>query len=270
MTKAQADLPHSRRLLVEERRRLIVSFVEEHGRATVEELATQFGTSAVTIRGDLEALAQVSAITRSHGGALPVGQITTANDTPLNIKETRWHAQKLRIGQAAAKLIRDGETIILDSGSTTVEIARQIRHMKFESLTVVTNALNIVLELSGLPNVRVMMLGGLLRPTSYSLVGPDAEQTLSRLSADRLFLGVDGLDPAVGVTTPDPLEASLNALMIRVSRETIAVLDGSKLGQRSLSVITPVNKLHQVITDSSAPAAAVEKLRQAGVEVTLV
>jgi DeoR family transcriptional regulator, aga operon transcriptional repressor len=269
MRKAQAN-SRSRRLLVEERRRLIVSFVEEHGRATVEELAAHFSTSAVTIRADLEALAQAGAITRSHGGALPNSQPPAANDTPLNIKETRWHAQKLRIGQAAAKLIRDGETIILDSGSTTVEIARQIRQMKFESLTVITNALNIALELSGLPSIRVMMLGGLLRPTSYSLVGPDAEQALAKLSADRLFLGVDGLDPVVGVTTPDPLEASLNALMIRVSRETVAVLDASKLGQRSLSVITPVDKLHQVITDASAPSGVVEKLRQTGVEVTLV
>jgi DeoR family transcriptional regulator, aga operon transcriptional repressor len=258
----------SRRLLVEERRRLIVDLVEQQGRATVEELATRFGTSTVTIRADLDALARSSAIARSHGGALPVAPAT--NDTPLNIKETRWHAQKLRIGHAAAKMIQDGETIILDSGSTTVEIARQIRQMKFESLTVITNALNIALELSGLPHIRVMMLGGLLRDTSYSLVGPDAEQALSKLSADKLFLGVDGLDPVVGVTTPDPLEASLNALMIRVSRETIGVFDASKLGQRSLSVITTVQHLHRVITDTSAETKAVESLRAAGVEVTLV
>ncbi|HWX67100.1 MAG TPA: DeoR/GlpR family DNA-binding transcription regulator [Rhodanobacter sp.] len=258
----------SRRLLVEERRRLIVELVEQQGRATVEELATRFGTSTVTIRADLDALVRNAAIARSHGGALPMAPAT--NDTPLNIKETRWHAQKLRIGLAAAKMIRDGETIILDSGSTTVEIARQIRQMKFESLTVITNALNIALELSGLPHIRVMMLGGLLRDTSYSLVGPDAEQALSKLSADKLFLGVDGLDPVVGVTTPDPLEATLNALMIRVSRETIAVFDASKLGQRSLSVITPVQHLHRVITDTSAEAKAVESLRDAGVEVTLV
>ena len=167
-------------------------------------------------------------------------------------------------------MIRDGETIILDSGSTTVEIARQIRQMKFESLTVITNALNIAMELSGLPQIRVMMLGGLLRQTSYSLVGPDAEQALAKLSADRLFLGVDGLDPNVGVTTPDPLEAALNALMIRVSRQTIAVLDASKLGQRSLSVITPVKNLDTVISDNSAPAETVEALRAAGVQVVLV
>jgi len=268
MSKAHSPAP-ARRLLVEERRRLIVDFVEQHGRATVEELATQFGTSTVTIRGDLEALARIAAIARSHGGALPVGT-PVSGDTPLNIKETRWHAQKLRIGAAAAKLIKDGETIILDSGSTTVEIARQLRQLKFESLTVITNALNIALELSGLPHIRVMMLGGLLRQTSYSLVGPDAEQALAKLSADRLFLGVDGLDPVVGVTTPDPLEASLNALMIRVSRETIAVLDASKLGQRSLSVITPVGKLHKVITDTSAPPEMTEALRMAGVTVMLV
>jgi DeoR family transcriptional regulator of aga operon len=258
----------SRRLLVEERRRLIVELVEQQGRATVEELATRFGTSTVTIRADLDALARSSAIARSHGGALPVAPAT--NDTPLNIKETRWHAQKLRIGQAAAKMIQDGETIILDSGSTTVEIARQIRQMKFESLTVITNALNIAMELTGMPQVRVMMLGGLLRQTSYSLVGPDAEQALAKLSADRLFLGVDGLDPEVGVTTPDPLEAALNALMIRVSRQTIAVLDASKLGQRSLSVITPLKNLDMVISDSSAPTETVEALRDAGVQVVLV
>jgi DeoR family transcriptional regulator, aga operon transcriptional repressor len=268
MTETRAAAP-SQRLLVEERRRLIVEYVESNGRATVEELASRFGTSTVTIRNDLETLARNAVIARSHGGALPVTQ-TVTSDIPLNIKETRSHPQKLRIGQAAATLIRDGETIILDSGSTTVEIARQIRQMKFHSLTVVTNALNIALELSGLPNIRVMMLGGLLRQTSYSLVGPDAEQALSRISADRLFLGVDGLDPDVGVTTPDPLEASLNALMIRVSRETVAVFDASKLGQRSLSVITPVHALHGVITDTGAAPDMIRALRDAGVKVTLV
>ncbi|TCV97462.1 DeoR family transcriptional regulator [Luteibacter rhizovicinus] len=256
------------KLLVEERRRLIVDFVEQYGRGTVEELASRFGISSVTIRNDLEALSRTGSLVRSHGGAIPASSLSV--DIPLNIKETRHLAQKQRIGQAAAKLIGDGETIILDSGTTTVEIARCIRHMKFESLTVVTNALNIALELSGLPNVRVMMLGGLLRPTSYSLVGPDAEQALSRLSADKLFLGVDGLDPEVGVTTPDPLEASLNALMIRISRVTIAVLDASKLGQRSLSVIAPLAQIDMVITDSSVGADMREALQAGGPELVVV
>lgn len=268
MTTRRKAAPPPPKLLVEERRRRIVERVNEKGRATVDELVALFDISAVTIRADLEALDRTGAINRSHGGALPAS--TTQLDTPLTIKETRHHAQKLRIGQAAARLIEDGDTVILDSGSTTVEIARQIRQRKWTSLTVITNALNIAMELSATPAVRVMMLGGLLRQTSYSLAGPDAEQALSRLSADRLFLGVDGLDPAVGVTTPDPLEASLNALMIRVSRQTIAVLDASKFGQRSLSVIAPVNELDMVISDDAAPAEYVEALESKGVKTLLV
>ncbi len=263
--EASAKMP---RMLVEERRRHIVEQVEAAGRATVGELAKRFDISAVTIRGDLEALARAGAITRSHGGALPT---TVARiDTPLGVKETRRLAEKRRIGATAAKLIGDRETIILDSGSTTVEIARQIRQRQWHSLTIITNALNIALELNGLTGVRIMMLGGMLRPTSYSLAGPDAERALARLSADRLFLGVDGLDPDVGVTTPDPQEATLNALMVQVSRETVAVLDASKLGQRSLSVIAPVDKLDIVITDTSAPSDALQALRERGVQVMAV
>lgn len=258
----------SHRLLVEERRRLIVEQVEREGRATVEELAARFRISPVTIRADLEALARNAAIVRSHGGALPAP--AHAIDTPLSIKETRRHAQKRRIGQAAAKFVEDGETIILDSGSTTIEIARALRQRKWSELTVITNGLHIALELGAIPAIRVMMLGGLLRASSHSLVGPGAEQMLAQLSADRLFLGVDGIDPEVGVTTPDPQEATLNALMIRMSREVVGVFDSSKFGQRSLSVIAPLSGLQKVITDTGASAEYVQALEAAGVGVVLV
>lgn len=260
--------PSSPRLLVEERRRLIVEQVERAGRATVEELAGRFKISPVTIRADLEALARNAAIVRSHGGALPAP--AHAVDTPLSIKETRHHAQKRLIGQAAARLVEDGETIILDSGSTTIEIARALRQRKWSELTVITNGLHIALELGAIPAIRVMMLGGLLRASSQSLVGSGAEQMLAQLSADRLFLGVDGIDPEIGVTTPDPQEATLNALMIRVSREVVGVFDSSKFGQRSLSVIAPLSGLHKVISDTAAAPEYVEALESAGVGVTLV
>jgi len=260
--------PSSSRLLVEERRRLIVEQVEREGRATVEELAVRFEISPVTIRADLEALARNAAIVRSHGGALPAP--AHALDTPLSIKETRRHAQKRRIGQAAAKLVEDGETIILDSGSTTIEIARALRQRKWSELTVITNGLHIALELGAIPAIRVMMLGGLLRASSQSLVGSGAEQMLAQLSADRLFLGVDGIDPEVGVTTPDPQEATLNALMIRVSREVIGVFDSSKFGQRSLSVIAPLSVLHKIFSDTGAAVEQVRALEEAGVQVKLV
>ncbi|HEU0276588.1 MAG TPA: transcriptional repressor AgaR [Rhodanobacteraceae bacterium] len=256
------------RMLVEERRQHIVELISAQGRATVNELSERFGTSAVTIRNDLEALARSGAITRSHGGALPAAVARV--DTPLPVKETRHLAEKRRIGEAAARLIGDGETIILDAGSTTAEVARRIRQRTWKSLTVITNALHVALELSSVPGVRVMMLGGLLRHTSYSLTGPEAEQTLARLTADRLFLGVDGLDLQVGVTTPDPQEAALNALMVQVSREVVAVMDASKLGQRSLSLIAAIDDLDVVITDTAFPHTAVETLRKHGAEVMLV
>src|SRR6266536_3573520 len=199
------------RLLVEERRRKILDLVEKQARVTVDELVTRFGVSAVTVRGDLDAL--------SHAGALK--RVGALQDVPINVKETLHHGEKVRIGHAAAQMIRDNEIVMLDSGTTTAEIARHIKFLKLKSLTVITNALNIAMELANLPHVRVIMIGGILRQMSYSLVGPHAEQTLRGLNADRLFLGVDGLDPEIGLTTPDVLEAQLNAMMIRVARETV-------------------------------------------------
>ena len=258
----------SPRLLVEERRRLIVELVQRRGRATVEELAARFDISPVTIRSDLEALTRSAAIMRSHGGALPMPPGTA--DTPPSIKEAHRHAQKRRIGHAAARMVEDGDTIILDSGSTTIEIARALRQHRWSELTVVTNGLHIALELGANPSIRIIMLGGLLRPSSHSLAGIGAEQTLSQLSADRLFLGVDGIDPGVGVTTLDPQEAALNALMIRVSREVVGVFDASKLGQRSPSIIAPVSALNFAITERGANAKCVQAIIDNGVRVVLV
>ena len=151
------------KLLVEERRRRILELLDKEERATVEELSDRFDVSSVTIRGDLDTLADAGAIVRSHGGAL---KRLDQQDTPIAVKETLHHGEKVRIGHAAAGLIRQGETIILDSGTTTAEIARQLRFLKLKSLTVITNALNIAMELANLPHIRVIMIGGILRQMS--------------------------------------------------------------------------------------------------------
>jgi DeoR family transcriptional regulator of aga operon len=259
---------HAPRLLVEERRRRILEMLDGQERVTVEELVTRFGVSAVTIRGDLDALAGLGAVVRSHGGALKRAE--APDDVPITVKETLHHAEKVRIGHAAAQMIKDGETIMLDSGSTTAEIARQIRFLKLRSLNVITNALNIAMELANLSHVRLIMIGGVLRQMSYSLAGPPAEQTLRRLHADRLFLGVDGLDPEIGLMTPDVVEAQLNAVMIQVSREVVVVADSSKFQRRSLSVIAKLDAVHKVITDSGASPEALAALRARNVEVIVV
>jgi DeoR family transcriptional regulator of aga operon len=255
------------RLLVEERRRRILELLDTHERATVEELVARFRVSAVTIRGDLDALADAGSLVRSHGGAL---KRLDQQDVPIAVKETLHHGEKVRIGHAAAQLIREEETIILDSGTTTAEIARQLKFLKLRSLTVITNALNIAVELAPLPHIRVIMIGGIVRQMSSSTVGPQAEHMLRGLYADRLFLGVDGLDPEVGLSTPDVLEAQLNALMIKVSREVTAVADASKFFRRTLSSIAGLHEVHRIITDDKVDPQIVAALRARSLEVLVV
>lgn len=256
------------RLLVEERRRHIRDLLKTQERLTVEELVKRFRVSAVTIRGDLDTLASSGEIVRSHGGAIKNRE--SFPDVPLNVKETLHHAEKVRIGHAAAQLIQDGETVILDSGTTTAEVARQVKFLKVKTLTVITNGLNIAMELANLPHIRVLMIGGLLRQMSYSTAGPHAEQTLRALNADRLFLGVDALDPQNGLSTPDVLEAQVNALMIRVARDVTAVLDSSKFMRRSLSVIASLSEIDRIITDDRVDDEMVTLLRARGLEVIVV
>lgn len=256
------------RLLVEERRRRILELLDDQERVTVEELVARFSVSAVTIRGDLDALADLGAVVRSHGGALKRGD--APEDVPITVKETLHHAEKVRIGHAAAQMIQDGETIMLDSGTTTAEIARQIRFLRLRSLNVITNALNIAVLLANAHHVNLIIPGGVLRRKSWSLSGPQAEAALRDLQADRLFIGVDSLDPDIGLMTPYVLEAKLNALMIRIARQTVAVTDSSKLLRRNLSVIAPVEQVHLLITDRAAAPEAVAAIRARGVEVRLV
>ena len=252
-------------MLIEERRRRICEYLRAEGRVTVEALATRFGTSQVTIRADLSALEAAGALTRTHGGAL-----LREEDEPLDVKQLQHHAEKVRIAQAAVALIRDGETLILDSGTTTAEIARAIRKAALKSINVITNALNIAALLMDVPFVRLIVPGGILRRESNSLSGPMAEAALASLQADRLYLGADGLDPDIGVMTPHLQEAELNAKMIRISRQVVVVADSSKLLRRNISLIAKLEQIHLLITDRAAPAATVEEFRRRGVDVRLV
>jgi DeoR family transcriptional regulator of aga operon len=258
--------PSERGLLIEERRRRICELLREEGRVTVEALAARFGTSQVTVRADLSMLESAGALTRTHGGALSVPEA----DQSLNVKQLQHHAEKVRIAEAAVGLIQDGETIILDSGSTTAEIARRIRTLDVKSINVITNALNIAALLVDVPSVRLIVPGGILRRESSSLSGPMAEAALGMLQANRLYLGADGIDPQLGVMTPHLAEAELNAKMIAISREVVVVADASKFTRRNISLIARTEQVHILITDRAAPAEAVEQFRGRGVEVRLV
>lgn len=253
------------RLLTEQRRRNLLNLVDQNGQVTVADLVKRFSISAVTVRTDLDALASIGALVRSHGGA--VRRLEATQDYPLRTKETLHHAEKVRIGKAAAELVSSGETIILDSGTTTAEIARHLKKLKLASLTVITNALNIAVELADCPGISLIMIGGLLRPVSSSCVGPQAEATMMDFHADRLFLAVDGFDLDNGPSTPDLLEAQLNNVMIRSAKEVNVVADFSKLGRRSVSRIASFDRIHRLITDKRATPEFTEGLRKKGVEV---
>jgi DeoR family transcriptional regulator of aga operon len=260
------DSPQAIPVLNEERRRAILDQLTNHGRVLVTELARQFETSQVTIRKDLEILHAHGLVHRTHGGALPSRE-GALEDPTLREKEKLHHQEKLRIAENAAEKVKEGQVVILDSGTTTTAIARALRN--FQNLTIITNAVNIAAELAGTA-VEVILTGGTLRKNSFSLVGPIAEETLRRLSADLLFLGVDGFDVHFGLSTPNLLEAKVNRVMVEVSKKTVAVCDSSKFGRRSLSLIAPPAAVQEVITDRSVSKADLRALKQAGIEVTLV
>lgn len=262
----KTDLPDLD-LLVAERRRRIREMISERERVTVAELAEMFGISLVTARNDLNALAEIGAVVRTRGGAIPQ---RADEDLPIGVKQTLHRGEKIRIAEEAVKLIGEGQTIVLDSGSTTGEIAKQIRGLKLQSINVITNALNIAVLLAGVPHVTLIMLGGVLRPSSYSLGGPQAELALEGLHADLLFLGFDGLDPEIGVMTPHLLEARLNRRMLEIARRVVAVGDSSKIGQRSLSMIATIEQIDLIITDTGVSDQMVDALRQRGAQVVLV
>src|SRR5581483_7453627 len=256
--------PHP--VLNEERRRAILDLLNRQGRVLVTELARNFETSQVTIRKDLEILHAHGLVHRTHGGALPSRE-GALEDPTLREKEKLHHQEKMRIAECAVEKVKEGQVLILDSGTTTTAIARALR--KFQTLTIITNAVNIAAELTGTA-VEVILTGGTLRKNSFSLVGPIAEETLRRLSADILFLGVDGFDVHFGLSTPNLLEAKVNRVMVEIARQTVAVCDSSKFGRRSLSLICPPRAVHQTITDSHISKNDLHALEEAGIQITLV
>jgi DeoR family transcriptional regulator, aga operon transcriptional repressor len=253
-------------MLSEERRRAIVEMLQQDGRVLVRDLAKTFRTSLITIRKDLEFLHHEGQLERTHGGALPM-KTGALKDGSLQEKECLHRQEKLRIAALAALMIGKGQVIILDSGTTTTAIARACRH--FRNLTIITNATNIAAELADTP-LEVILTGGVLRRNSFSLVGPLAEESLLKLSADLLFLAVDGFDVRYGLTTPNLQEARVNRAMAESARRTVVVCDSSKFGRRSLSLILPTSAVHETITDKNIPKHDLKALREADVEVRLV
>lgn len=249
-----------------EREVLILKRLKEHGYVTVTDLSDWLNVSEVTIRKDLQKLESRNLLHRTYGGANLRNPYV--RDRPLNEKATHYAEEKRRIGKAAADLVSDHDSIILASGTTMTQVARYLEGTP--ELTVITSAMNVALEVAHLRDVDVLMLGGMVRPTSKSVVGPYAQEMIKEYACDKLFLGVDGFDLEYGLTTANAPEARLNQYMIDAAQYVIIVTDSSKFGCRSLRRICGLDSIHRVITDSGVDASVVEKLEEYPIYVDIV
>jgi len=253
-------------MMAEERRTQILQTVRSAGRVKVNELASRFSTSAVTIRNDLNELHQRGLVLRSHGGA--VLPDTILRESPVHERLKTHSGEKQRIGAMAATLINDGETIILDSGTTTLEIARQIK--KKQGLQIITNGVNIAAELLDARGAEVFIVGGTVRGESASISGHFTEEMFDQFSADKLFLSGAGCDLDFGVSGANLEETMVNRAMLRISREIILVADASKFSKRSMTRIALFSEIDIVISDTSLDQEIQEKLRSLGCNLILV
>jgi DeoR family transcriptional regulator of aga operon len=250
-----------------DRRMKIMQKLSANDQVFVNELSKEFGVSEVTIRNDLEQLESKKLLIRARGGAMSTTQVVSF-DMHLGEKHKLHLSEKVKIGKAAAKLIKESDTLIMDSGTTTLEIARNI-DPSFNNVTVITNALNIANQLVSTPNVNLIIPGGVLRKNSLSLIGPLAEKSFRNFFVDKVFLGVDGFDTLNGISTPNIEEASLNQIMIDVAREVIVVADSSKFLRKSLAFICKLDRIDTVITDSGILEEDKKRLEDAGIRVIL-
>jgi DeoR family transcriptional regulator, aga operon transcriptional repressor len=252
-------------MLIDERRQHVLDKIKREGRVLVGELSDELGISRVTIRKDLEFLQAQGLIQRSHGGAI-AAQSGALFDPSLLEKQKLHRKEKECIANAAVKLVEEGQCVILDSGTTTTAIARALR--KFHHLTIITNAVNIAAELSN-TDFEVILTGGTLRKNSFSLVGPLAEEFLEEMHADVLFLGVDGFDPEIGLTTPNILESRVNRAMVNAAQTVVAVCDSTKFGKHSLALIVPPQRISVVITDQNLSVEYRDHLLKLGIRVVV-
>jgi len=253
-------------LNIVERHKLILNKLEKDGFVNVNDLSKEFQVSAVTIRKDLKLLEERKLLFRSHGRAIPSNPYIT--DHHVEVKEKINAEQKQRIASAAKKTIQVNDTIILASGTSVIEFARQIAEM--ENLTVVSASLNTSLILSKNPNIEVIQLGGSVRTNSSSVIGPIGEKMLSEFSFTKLFLGVDGIDIDYGLTTTNAMEASLNKIMIEAAQRIIVLADSSKFGRKGFGRICGLEDVDQIITDSGIDKTTKTKIIEMGIDLIVV
>jgi DeoR family transcriptional regulator, aga operon transcriptional repressor len=250
---------------IAERHQIILSRLREQGHVSVAELSQELNVSSVTIRKDLKLLEERNLLFRTHGSATPKNPYI--GDRHLNEKEKMQVHEKQRIAQKAVSFIAPGDSIILASGTTINELSRQIPSIK--GLTIISSSVTAAINLTGNEDAEIIQLGGMVRKSSASVMGPHTEKMLEGFNSNKIFLGVDGIDPDYGLTTTHALEASLNQMMIRAAHKVIVLADSTKFGRRGFARICSLEEVDMIITDSGVSQMLVERCREKGVDVII-
>ncbi|MFF2059897.1 DeoR/GlpR family DNA-binding transcription regulator [Rhodococcus qingshengii] len=234
-----------------DRRQAILRRIHTDGYVEAKLLSRELGVDASTIRRDLDMLAKAGKAERTHGGARPV--TGAVFEIPYAVKENERRQEKAAIANCAAQRVMDGHTVVLDSGSTTYQVALELRHRS--DLTIITNDLRIAKYVALLPATRLLVTGGELLGSVFTLVGERAVEFLSDYSADWAFLGADAIDPTAGITNTNTLEIPIKRAIIASATRTAVVVDSSKFGHRALAKVAGINEVDTIITDSDLTSA---------------
>lgn len=252
-----------------ERQDTIARVIEEHGRARVADLANQFQVSAVTIRKDLVSLEAAQRVVRTHGGAIAVGR--SQPELSFDIRERLQSDEKSRIGRAAADLVQDGQSIVMDASTTALSVARHLKARPgWSQLTVITNGLRLASELAGHPGIAVLMLGGRVRWEALSVVGQLGDGLFRRVNVQTAFLGAAGFTIESGLADATDEEAQIKRSMVAAAREVIAIVDHTKWERTAFATFCPTDQVTVVLTDDGAPEPMVRALIERGVDVRLL
>lgn len=250
------------------RRSAILQILKENSTVSVLELSKMFEVSEVTIRKDLNILKDRNLLVRTRGGAIVNSTGLQEDEKSIRYKKLANYREKQAIGRAAAELIEDGDTIIIDSGTTALQVACNLH--RFQNLTILTNALNVAQEVLSYNRFNVILLGGNIRNSSESVVGALAESNLKMFYCDKLFLGVDSFSLDNGLSTPSVEEANINQIMIQRSRKVITVFDSSKVNKRALAFITSLDNIDTIVTDDGIEKSTISQLKARNIEVVTV
>lgn len=250
----------------------ILRLLLRQGKTSIEELTAVMATSPASVRRDLMRLEERGLVHRTHGGAMLAEQAVYEPfrfDASFQVREDRFAIEKRRIGMAAAALVEEGETIGLTAGTTTTQLARHLRQRS--NLRIVTNAVNIAMELSSSAGLTVNLTGGSMRwAGAFSLIGYAAVESLKMFVVDRVFVGVCGIDQERGATTIEPDEAAVFRAMAAQARQVVVLADSSKIGMVSPAVICPTAEINILITDDGASEDMLCGFTRAGVKTLVV